>query len=213
MLHLCDTAAPALMIAYATGRIGCHVSGDGDWGIFNSAYKLDADGVITSGTTADFKAALTNSPQFSQYLISEYGSLDKVPNAAFKGPSFLPDWLFAYNYPHNVNEVGAQIPDCTGNYCAQLNPLVFPTPLYEIIACTILFFILWSLRKKLHVAGQMFGLYLILNGLERFFIEKIRVNSTYSIFGFHPTQAELISTLLVIAGSALLFRATRKAKA
>jgi prolipoprotein diacylglyceryltransferase len=59
----------------------------------------------------------------------------------------------------------------------------------------------------------MFGLYLILNGLERFFIEKIRVNSTYSIFGFHPTQAELISTLLVIAGSALLFRATRKAKA
>ncbi len=213
MLHLCDAAAPALMIAYATGRIGCHVSGDGDWGIFNSAYKLDADGVITSGTTADFKAALTNSPQFSQYLISEYGSLDKVPNAAFKGPSFLPDWLFAYNYPHNVNEVGAQIPDCTGNYCAQLNPLVFPTPLYEIIACTILFFILWSLRKKLHVAGQMFGLYLILNGLERFFIEKIRVNSTYSIFGFHPTQAELISTLLVIAGSALLFRATRKAKA
>jgi prolipoprotein diacylglyceryltransferase len=94
-----------------------------------------------------------------------------------------------------------------------LNPLVFPTPFYEFIACTILFFVLWSLRKKLHVAGQMFGLYLIFNGLERFFIEKIRVNSTYDIFGFHPTQAELISTFLVIAGAFLLFRSSKVAKA
>ncbi len=213
LLHLCDAAAPALMISYATGRIGCQVSGDGDWGIFNSAYKLDPDGTITAGTTADFNAALGKSPEFSQYLISEYGSLDKVPHAAFKGPSFLPDWLFAYNYPHNVNEVGATIPDCTGNYCSQLNPLVFPTPFYEFIACTILFFVLWSMRKKLHVAGQMFGLYLIFNGLERFFIEKIRVNSTYNIFGFHPTQAELISTFLVIAGAFLLSRSSKVAKA
>jgi phosphatidylglycerol:prolipoprotein diacylglycerol transferase len=28
-----DAAAPALMLAYAIGRIGCQVSGDGDWGI------------------------------------------------------------------------------------------------------------------------------------------------------------------------------------
>ena len=31
MLHLTDAAAPALMIAYAIGRIGCRVAGDGDW--------------------------------------------------------------------------------------------------------------------------------------------------------------------------------------
>jgi prolipoprotein diacylglyceryltransferase len=111
-----------------------------------------------------------------------------------------------------VNEVGVPMTDCTGSYCTQLNPLVFPTPLYEIIACTILFFILWSLRKKLHVAGQMFGLYLILNGLERFVIEKIRVNSTYSIFGLHPTQAELIAIFLVIAGGFLLVRSSKTIK-
>jgi phosphatidylglycerol:prolipoprotein diacylglycerol transferase len=28
-----DAAAPALMLGYAIGRIGCQVSGDGDWGI------------------------------------------------------------------------------------------------------------------------------------------------------------------------------------
>jgi phosphatidylglycerol:prolipoprotein diacylglycerol transferase len=30
---ICDAAAPALMLGYAIGRIGCQVSGDGDWGI------------------------------------------------------------------------------------------------------------------------------------------------------------------------------------
>ena len=46
----------------------------------------------------------------------------------------------------------------------------------------------------------MFSIYLILNGVERFFVETIRVNSTYPIFGLHPTQAELISAALVITG-------------
>jgi prolipoprotein diacylglyceryltransferase len=74
----------------------------------------------------------------------------------------------------------------------------------------VLFAVLWSLRKKLHVVGQMFGLYLIFNGVERFLIEKIRVNTTYSIFGFHPTQAELISFFLVIVGVILLLNARKK---
>jgi len=30
---LLDAAAPGLMLAYAIGRIGCQISGDGDWGI------------------------------------------------------------------------------------------------------------------------------------------------------------------------------------
>jgi phosphatidylglycerol:prolipoprotein diacylglycerol transferase len=46
----------------------------------------------------------------------------------------------------------------------------------------------------------MFSVYLILNGIERFLVEIIRVNTTYSIFGFHPTQAELISAALLITG-------------
>jgi prolipoprotein diacylglyceryltransferase len=37
-----------------------------------------------------------------------------------------------------------------------------------------------------------------LNGLERFTIEKIRVNTTYHILGKHITQAELISSVFII---------------
>ena len=59
----------------------------------------------------------------------------------------------------------------------------------------------------------MFSIYLILNGVERFLVETIRVNSTYSIFGLHPTQAELISLLLVITGlSGLIFFTTKGRK-
>lgn len=39
---LLDAAAPAMMIGYAIGRIGCQVSGDGDWGsAANMALKPD----------------------------------------------------------------------------------------------------------------------------------------------------------------------------
>ncbi len=33
MLSMMDAAAPALMLGYGVGRIGCQISGDGDWGI------------------------------------------------------------------------------------------------------------------------------------------------------------------------------------
>lgn len=113
---------------------------------------------------------------------------------------FLPDWAWAYKYPHNVNSVGIPIPDCTGKYCTVLENPVFPTPLWEAIACIALFFVLWSLRKKITTPGVMFCVYLILNGVERFFIEKIRINTTYNIFRRHITQAEIISTLLFFLG-------------
>jgi prolipoprotein diacylglyceryltransferase len=198
--HLVDAFGPALMLAYAVGRIGCHVSGDGDWGIFNTAYTVNAEGKIAPATDWEFTRTLMANQGFAQYLTGEFGSLDAIPRAHFSGPGFLPDWFWAYNYPHNVNEVGSPITDCTGSYCMQLNPPVFPTPLYELLACTLLFFVLWHLRKKIRIPGRLFALYLVMNGTERFLIEKIRVNSTYSILGFHPTQAELISTLLVLGG-------------
>jgi prolipoprotein diacylglyceryltransferase len=40
--------------------------------------------------------------------------------------------------------------------------------------------------------------YLFLNGMERFLIEKIRVNTTYSIFEYKITQAELISAAFIL---------------
>jgi phosphatidylglycerol---prolipoprotein diacylglyceryl transferase len=158
ILHMLDVGGPAMMLAYGTGRIGCQVSGDGDWGINNTAPKPD-------------------------------------------WMSFLPDWMWSYDYPHNVNSVGEQIPGCNfQEHCNHLVPSVFPTPFYETIMALILFFILWKLRKKLTYAGILFGIYLIMNGVERFLIEKIRVNTIMEFAGVHFTQAELISSLMVILG-------------
>ena len=117
----------------------------------------------------------------------------------------LPDKAWAYTYPHNVNDVGIPIPDCTGKYCSVLQNPVFPTPLWEAVVCIAFFFVLWSMRKRFTTPGVMFCTYLILNGIERFFIEKIRINTTYNIFGNHITQAEIIATLLFFLGIAGIF--------
>ncbi|WP_236652914.1 prolipoprotein diacylglyceryl transferase [Chitinophaga vietnamensis] len=198
--HLVDSAAPALMLAYGIGRMGCHFAGDGDWGIYNSAYASDSTGKVVKVAPAAFNSVVQKNANF---FLQQYPSVDHIPHAAFEKPAalgFLPDWFFAYGYPHNVVKEGVQMTGCDGQYCKVLPVAVYPTPLYEIIACIGLFLVLWAIRKKITVPGVIFGIYLILNGLERFFIEKIRVNTKYDIFGFHPTQAEIISALMVIGG-------------
>lgn len=37
--HVLDTAGPAMILAYGVGRLGCHFSGDGDWGDPNLSPK------------------------------------------------------------------------------------------------------------------------------------------------------------------------------
>lgn len=154
--HMCDSAAAGLMLAYGMGRLGCHLSGDGDWGIDNLMPK-------------------------PEWL------------------SAFPDWVWAYSYPNNVLNEGIPISGCVGAHCNQLPNPVFPTPLYESIICIGLFGLLWGIRKKFTIPGTFFMFYLFLNGIERFLIEKIRVNTTYSIFEYKITQAELISAAFVIS--------------
>jgi phosphatidylglycerol---prolipoprotein diacylglyceryl transferase len=201
--HLADAIGPSLMIAYAIGRIGCQVAGDGDWGVYNSAYKVDPANKVVPATLYEFRDTVR---AHGSYFFQHYGSIDSIPHRHVPQPgglSFLPTWMFAYQYPHNVNKTGIPIAGCNDAYCNRLIIPVFPTPFYETVLCTILFFVLWALRRKLHPAGAVFCLYLILNGLERFFIEKIRVNNRMDFFGLHPTQAEVISLGLVFLGAAL----------
>jgi prolipoprotein diacylglyceryltransferase len=191
------------MIAYAIGRIGCQVAGDGDWGYYNAAFQTDAAGHLSSASPSTFEQTIRAHPEYFSADISEFG---KVPSLSFSKPAslnFLPNWFFAYNYPNNVNRVGISLAGCTEQHCKQLPVPTFPTPFYETIACTLLFFVLWGLRKRMRPYGTLFALYLILNGLERFFIEKIRVNNKLDLFGMQVTQAEIISTGLVIFGAAL----------
>ena len=198
--HLADAIAPSLMIAYAIGRIGCQVAGDGDWGIYNTAYKVDAENKIAPATPNDFADTVK---AHSAYFFQHYGRLDSLPHTSFVKPSalsFLPNWMFAYDYPHNVNKMGIPISGCSDAFCNRLAVPVFPTPFYETLMCTVLFFLLWAVRKKIRLAGALFCLYLILNGAERFLIEKIRVNNRLHFLGLHPTQAEVIALGLIIVG-------------
>ena len=159
-IHVMEAVAPALMIAYGIGRMGCQLSGDGDWGIVNELAK----------------------PGWM---------------------SFLPDWLWAYDYPHNVIQEGVRMADCTGmRYCSHLDPPVFPTPVYETIMAFILGGVLWALRKRITIPGMLFFIYVIFNGAERFLIEKIRVNEKYDVLGVQLTQAEIIASLLMVIGVA-----------
>jgi prolipoprotein diacylglyceryl transferase len=158
-LYMMDAVAPSLIFAYAVGRIGCQMAGDGDWGIVAA-------------------------PQPSWW--------------------FLPDWLWAFDFPRNVTNSSGHahevIQGFTGHYNTRLVPPVYPTPIYETFMSAAIGFFLWGIRKRIKVHGALFMIYLILNGLERFFIEKIRVNDKLHAFGIDFTQAELIAVSIFIIG-------------
>lgn len=198
-MHFLDVMAPVMMLAYGLGRIGCQVSGDGDWGIYNAAFKTSAAGGIVPASINDFQATVAQQAGFFAHNSTHHAFF---PKPGFL--SFLPDWFFAYDFPHNVNETGVALSGCMGKYCNHLPVPVFPTSLYEIIMGLLLFGLLWALRRRFKTPGVLFGIYLILNGLERFFIEKIRVNVKMDFLGMQITQAELISFLMIIGGVVMI---------
>ncbi|CAN5804838.1 hypothetical protein BH11BAC3_BH11BAC3_42030 [soil metagenome] len=226
LVHLVDAIVPAMMLAYAVGRIGCQVAGDGDWGVYNSAYVLDAAGKVVEAKPGDFEKNLEkNSSYFLEGKVTDSGthvanyitdrkssSLAEVPHRYLKAPSFMPVWMVAYNYPQNVNKDGIVIPGNTDDHNRMLPQPVFPTPFYETVACSLLFLVMWGMRKRIAVAGTMTGIYFILNGLERFFVEKIRVNNQYHFLGIHPSQAEIISFFLVLTGVLIMVFVQIRAK-
>lgn len=146
-LFIADAAAPALAIAYGIGRIGCHLAGDGDYGI------------------------PTTLPWGTNY---ENGTVP--PSVMFRGSEI------AAQYP------GGVVPD---------NTPLHPTPIYEFLVASLIFFALWKYRKKDVPDGQLFMLYLIFSGTSRLMVEYIRLNPRI-LLGL--SEAQLISVGLIIAG-------------
>lgn len=179
-IYMMDISGMGILLGYAIGRIGCQLSGDGDWGI-----------------------VATQMPEWW----------------------FLPDWLWSYNYPNNVNNDGVLLkvcnPDtynaiiaqgysattaclesCGFKYCHELVPGVFPTPIYETTFGLVVFFILYRTKHLFKIPGSIFFTYMIVNGIERFLIEMIRVNDKYTIAELEWSQAQYISVLFTIMGIA-----------
>lgn len=204
--HLCDAAAPALMLAYGIGRLGCQFSGDGDWGIYNSAYVTQSDATLAKVSFQDYESVVK---QYPDVFLDR--NLNKVtPNKYIPAPAGLPYWLVAQNFKHNVNNDGIPIQGYSGDYSHVLPAGVFPTSMYEAVVCALLFLVLWALRKRFNKPLQLFGIYLILNGLERFMVELFRVNYKYDLGFIHPTQAEIIAFCLVVAGVVMLIYKRKK---
>ncbi|MEO5889945.1 MAG: prolipoprotein diacylglyceryl transferase family protein [Ferruginibacter sp.] len=163
-----DIGSPGIMLAYGTGRMGCHLSGDGDWGIVNIHPK----------------------------------------------PSWLswtPDWVWSFDYPHNVIHQGQYIVGCADQYCTVLPQPVYPTSFYESIICLWLFAILWISRNAFKKPGGMFFIFILLLGLERLLIEFIKTNEKYCLANICLSQAQYISVMFVLLGIAgLLYLQVRK---
>jgi phosphatidylglycerol:prolipoprotein diacylglycerol transferase len=145
---IADAASPGLMWAYGIARIGCHLSGDGDYGI------------------------PTTLPWGVSYARGTY-----PPSEAFRN---FPE--IASHYPNGI------VPD---------NTPLHPTPIYEFILATGIFLLLWRLRKRNYADGRLFMIYLIAAGLERFFIEFIRINPRI-LFGL--SEAQIIAIVLIAVG-------------
>lgn len=203
-IHLCDAAAPALILAYGIGRIGCQAAGDGDWGILNSAYVTTPDGTTILATGPEFEErADTYLEYYKQSFegVKEINQVSDIPHKPVIAPSWLPVWMVASTYPHNVNSDGIPIAGTDGGKWNRRLPLpVFPTPFYETVMSLLIFGVLWLIRKRIIIPGMLFSIYLVFNGTERFFIEKIRVNT--ELFGMGITQAEIISFALILLGIA-----------
>lgn len=86
-LRVCDAAAPALMLGYGIARVGCHLSGDGDYGMpttlpWGSEYSLG-----THPPSLAFK-------EFPE-IVRQYGINGVIPNTIAVHPTPLYELLLA----------------------------------------------------------------------------------------------------------------------
>jgi len=119
----------------------------------------------------------------------DYGLPSKLPWAV-SFPNGLPPTTatsFSLYYPWvDISEFNTEI------------ITVHPTQVYESIAGFLLFLFLWNSRNRISRPGNLFYLYLILAGFERFFIEFIRTNEKYLFSTF--SGAQIISIIMIFIG-------------
>lgn len=81
---------------------------------------------------------------------------------------------------------------------------VHPTQLYEVVLMLGAFMLLWKLRKSDRPIGWLFGVYLLLAGVERFLIEFVRAKDDRFLGPL--TLAQGTSLILVLIGTVVVAR-------
>jgi phosphatidylglycerol:prolipoprotein diacylglycerol transferase len=159
LLQFLDILGVALILSYGVGRIGCHLSGDGDYG---APTKLPWGTIYAQGIAKP------------TYALAEY---------------FLehPDEREAWHYD-SLRVIPAGL-DRMGHAMSRFDmetPL-HPTPIYELLLGIAGYGILMALRKRTWPDGTIFMMYLILSGAFRFAVEFLRLNPRLA-FGLSEAQ-------------------------
>ena len=79
---------------------------------------------------------------------------------------------------------------------------VHPTQLYESASSLVIFFILMAMSRRPHPKGRIFGLLLILMGIERFLVEIVRAKDDRFLGPF--TVAQAISGIAIVVGGIIV---------
>jgi phosphatidylglycerol---prolipoprotein diacylglyceryl transferase len=147
VLQYLDMIGMGGMIGYSVGRLGCHLSGDGDYGI------------------------PTNAPWGTIYANGTYKPTSAVADYFVRNPDEASRWNY---HELSANIVGRDQFGIITEFDTTV--AMHPTPVYEFIMGVIVFFVLWKLRTRLQPTGMLFALYVVLMAVQRFFIEFIRLN-------------------------------------
>ncbi len=105
-------------------------------------------------------------------------------DGTYGSPTSLP---WAMTFPNGV--VSTDVP-------------VHPTPLYEALAAVVIATVLWMLGKRWNPPA-VFGAYLALSGISRFFVEFLRINKP-ALLGL--TQPQLWALASLITGVVIIVR-------
>lgn len=182
-LKVWDGLGVALILAYGVGRIGCHLSGDGDYG---PPTTLPWGTVYAQGTakpTYQLRDYFDRNPDERQRW--NYDSLRVLPAGIDR-------------LGHRVTQFDATTP-------------LHPTPIYELLLGVAGFVILLAIRRKPLPDGMVFMIYLLLASTFRFVIEFWRLNPKL-IGGFSEAQVLAIALFCAgLAGLVLVGRRRGKA--
>jgi phosphatidylglycerol:prolipoprotein diacylglycerol transferase len=84
-----------------------------------------------------------------------------------------------------------------------LSVTVHPTQIYESLIMFLIFIFLLLAKNKFHIEGYLFSIFLFLYGLEKFFLEFIRIEKIIPSLGL--TVAQVVSIIFIVFAIYRLF--------
>ncbi len=151
-LKVWDCLGIALILAYGVGRIGCHLSGDGDYGTPTTL----AWGTIYSHGTAK-----------PSIMLEDYFHREPVERQ---------DW----HYDSLRAQIAGR--DRLGHLYTRFDEVtpLHPTPIYEFLLGILGYFLLLGIQRRQLPDGSLFMMYLMLASTFRFTIEFLRLNPRFA---------------------------------